>query len=369
MSKKVRKSRVNPAIHDFIVDKVGIHSRDIANLTAKKFGVTRNTINRYLDRLVAEGILHSEGQTRARVYRLRYFLDKTESFDVTPATEEHIVFRQYVEPHLEGASDNAIDICSYGVYEMVNNVRDHSTSQKCAITVKRNARRIEVYIRDYGVGIFKKIANECKLNDERESILELAKGKLTTDPAHHTGEGIFFTSRMCREFEIASGNLAYHHEMSDDNDILIQTDDLHDSINGTLVFLEIDANPNYTSVDIFRQYEEQSDGVGHFQKTHVPVKLALYGNEQLISRSQARRVLARFNKFTEVMLDFKDVPRVGPAFVDEIFRVFRRQNPDVKIIPIRMNDEVRETITRAMRNGDASGEPPDAPTAPAPSSS
>ena len=57
------------------------------------------------------------------------------------------------------------------------------------------------------MGIFKKIQKALDLLDERHAILELAKGKLTTDPKHHTGEGIFFTSRMFDEFTILSGGV------------------------------------------------------------------------------------------------------------------------------------------------------------------
>jgi len=38
----------------------------------------------------------------------------------------------------------------------------------------------------------------------------LAKGKLTTDPKRHSGEGIFFSSRMFDEFDILSGGVFSH---------------------------------------------------------------------------------------------------------------------------------------------------------------
>src|SRR5262249_8366624 len=148
-------------------------------------------------------------------------------------------------------------------------------------------------------------AKACKLNDPRESILELVKGKLTTDPEHHTGEGLFFTSRMCRRFDIHSGTLIYGHIMQED-DFLIEQDETNKYIQGTWITLTVDTSPSYTFQEIFRKYEVDVDGAMAFRKTHVPVRLALYGNEQLISRSQARRVLSRFNKFSEVMLDFKN---------------------------------------------------------------
>ena len=53
-------------------------------------------------------------------------------------------------------------------------------------------------------------------------------------------------------------------------------------------------------------------------------------------------------KFREVVLDFKGVGSVGQAFVDEIFRVFKNEHPDIKIQYINANDEVGAMIKRGI---------------------
>jgi hypothetical protein len=211
----------------------------------------------------------------------------------------------------------------------------------CDIELRENAKRIQINIGDRGVGIFYKIKNECGLEDARHALLELSKGKLTTDPERHTGEGVFFTSRMFTRFEILSNDLFFSREMQDDEDWLIEVENRHTATKGTMITLVLDKSATYTDVDVFKKYENDDSG---FTKTHVPVRLARYGEEQLVSRSQARRVLARFNRFSEVILDFKDVPRIGRAFADEIFRVFRDEHPGIQIIPVRTTPEVRATI-------------------------
>ena len=67
----------------------------------------------------------------------------------------------------------------------------------------------------------------------------------------------------------------------------------------------------------------------------------------LVSRSQAKRVVARLNNFKEAALDFTDVPEVGPAFADEIFRVYRAANPGLSLTVIHANEAVRQMIHRA----------------------
>lgn len=85
----------------------------------------------------------------------------------------------------------------------------------------------------------------------------------------------------------------------------------------------------------------------HSQKTPAPFALAECGEGDLISRSQARRVLLRFDRFSEVLLDFDGVESIGQAFADEIFRVFRRENPKIKLGWTRANPIVERMIRRA----------------------
>jgi uncharacterized protein (DUF1330 family) len=74
------------------------------------------------------------------------------------------------------------------------------------------------------------------------------------------------------------------------------------------------------------------------------VKLARYGNENLISRSQAKRLLTRLDKFKTVVLEFDDVPQIGRAFADEIFRVFANAHPGTRIIPMYHNKMIDNLI-------------------------
>jgi anti-sigma regulatory factor (Ser/Thr protein kinase) len=342
-----RRSRENPEIRNFILRHIGRHPKDIASYAAAHFKTTRVTTNRYLSKLTRQGLLLASGETKAREYKLKTLEEHAAIIEISKDTEEHVVFREQIAPYIQKFPQNVIEIVEYCASEMINNVIDHSESNICKITTKINAGEIIIFIRDHGVGIFKKIQKECNLNDAREAILELAKGKLTTDPDRHTGEGIFFTSRMCLDFDILSGNLVYTHYMEDDDDYLFEREKERPDINGTLVLLTIDANAEFRVQDVFAKYESDVDGYRAFTRTHVPVRLALYGNEQLVSRSQARRVLARFNRFSEVCLDFKDVPRIGKAFADEIFRVYRKEHPEVRIIPFRYSQEVKEVIDRA----------------------
>jgi STAS-like domain of unknown function (DUF4325) len=57
--------------------------------------------------------------------------------------------------------------------------------------------------------------------------------------------------------------------------------------------------------------------------------------------------MARLERFREVFLDFKEIRSIGPAFADEIFRVFQRSHPEMKIVAVNANDEVSKMIAKA----------------------
>lgn len=54
--------------------------------------------------------------------------------------------------------------------------------------------------------------------------------------------------------------------------------------------------------EIFDEYADP-DKDPSFHKTCIPVKLMQHEGESLLSRSQAKRLISRFDRFTEVILD------------------------------------------------------------------
>jgi STAS-like domain of unknown function (DUF4325) len=82
----------------------------------------------------------------------------------------------------------------------------------------------------------------------------------------------------------------------------------------------------------------------YFVKPHAPLSLGRYPGEQLASRSQAKRIMARFHDFAEVILDFDGVSDIGQAFADEIFRVFKNEHPDTFLMAANANENIERMI-------------------------
>lgn len=329
---------------EFLARAIEEGKKGIVALAASRFGVSRQTVHKYLSDMLSQGILEAAGRTKARVYKLRTLSSQEVRLAIRNDLQEDVVWRQHFAKLLSGLAENVRSICNYGLTEILNNAIDHSSGSYVTARLGLTYASVYLDVEDDGMGIFKKIKDGLGLADEREAILELSKGKVTTNPQRHSGEGIFFTSRMFDMFLIAANRLNFvHHGAADD--WLIE-DDLSERPNqGTWVRMELSTWTDRTTQEVFDKYTSGKDYPG-FDKTRVPVNLLLVGEENLVSRSQAKRLLARFSRFKEVILDFKGVKQIGQAFADEIFRVFAGQHPGIKIIPLGMNDQVSNMVKR-----------------------
>jgi hypothetical protein len=332
-------------IRKFILEHVEKHPNDVTSLTSEHFKITRQATNKHLKRLVYEKALTETGETRKRAYKLAALVEWRVAYKIAPDLEEHVLWDKDISLVLQPLPENVMDIWHYGFTEMLNNAKDHSGAAIIAVRISKTAINTKMTISDDGVGIFKKIQEAFNLPDQRYAILELAKGKLTTDPARHTGEGIFFSSRMFDHFAIGADKTYYGHNFGDQADWIMEWGPA-----GTTVIMELSNHTARRSEKIFDQYAS-SDGDYGFNKTVVPVKLAQYGNDKLISRSQAKRVVARLELFKTILFDFTGVPTIGQAFADEIFRVFANEHPTISILPINASSEVHRMIVRATQGG------------------
>jgi DNA-binding transcriptional ArsR family regulator len=329
-------------IRRFILEQVEKSPGDVTKTTSERFGITRQAVNKHLRRLVAEGVIRRSGKTRDTVYRLAPLSEWFRTYKIESELAEDVVWTRDVRSVFGKLPDNVLDIWHYGFTEMFNNAIDHSSGETITVHIRQTATTTEMLISDDGIGIFRKIQAEMGLLDERHSILELAKGKLTTDPAGHTGEGIFFTSRMFDLFDILSGGIYFSHKFGDVEDWIMER---HRPSRGTWVWMNLNNQTARTAKRVFDRYAS-GDNYG-FAKTIVPVRLAQYGNDSLISRSQAKRLLARVELFETVIFDFNEVETIGPAFADEIFRVFPLRYPEISLYSIHANSAVKRMIERA----------------------
>lgn len=329
-------------IDDALLQAVAAHPRDLVGMVAAQLGLSGARISIQVRELVAEGYLRKVGTTRP-TYAIGANRRFRQSYPRAGLAED-ILWPAQLSPLLRDLPRNILDIAHHGVTEMVNNAIDHSEATRVFVHMELREGMLSLTIADDGVGIFRKITRALDLPDERLALLELSKGKFTTDPRNHSGEGVFFTSRMFDSFEIVSGGLVFSHDEGHGKDVLFDFDDMPQT--GTLVFMAIRTTSARTAKQVFDEYSSGPDDYT-FAKTVVPVRLVQVGDENLISRSQAKRLLQRVDRFRHVVLDFGGVSAIGQAFADEIFRVFAQAHPEVELLPLHAVPEVQQMIRRA----------------------
>jgi STAS-like domain of unknown function (DUF4325) len=230
----------------------------------------------------------------------------------------------------------------YAFTEMLNNAIDHSGSETATITWWVGADQWSFEIRDYGVGAYPKLRVGLRLASEFEAVQELSKGKRTTDRQRHTGEGIFFTSKVVDIFRLTSGGVRW----TVDNlrhDTALGVVSISD---GTSAVCQIDPQTDRSLGDIFREFSRDHA----FVRTRPVVKLFEIGTT-FVSRSEARRLLDGLDvDFDTVEADFAGVTDVGQGFVDELLRVWPAAHPDKTVIPTNMNPAVQFMIERGLSN-------------------
>jgi len=338
------------------IDKEAIRQRALALIAtgdsgtgprlASEFGVSRQVANGYLQGLVKDGLIVASGSTRARTYKLIPLVEVDDSFS-RGGLEENRVWETLCLPHLEDLPGNVTDIWHYGVTEMINNAIDHSGANTIRVSLARNGLYSECAVVDDGEGIFLRIQRAFGLDNPREAILELAKGKLTTDPANHSGEGIFFSSRAMDEFHLESGALHFRHA----DQTFDRLDELDQPIEGTQVRMRLANHSERQLKDVFDAYTDPEEYT--FDRTVLPMRLAQQKGQKLISRSQAKRIANRFERFKRVQLDFSGVEFIGQAFADELFRVYANAHPDIRIVPINTDSAVDKMIRRVINTAKA----------------
>lgn len=224
--------------------------------------------------------------------------------------------RRALRPNVEA-------IAHYAFTEMLNNAIEHSEAARCSVRLRLEPATLTFEVRDPGIGVFHSIASKLHLEDEHGALVELLKGRTTTMREAHTGEGIFFTSRVADRFVLRSHRIQVEWSRAKD-DVFVSKQRL---LEGTRVSFAIQRGSRRRLEDVFGEFAPEEYDF-RFQKTKVLVKLL---QRDYVSRSEAKRLLANLEKFREIVLDFRDVKAVGQGFADEVFRVFARGHPEISI--------------------------------------
>lgn len=325
----------------YLLDKIHQGDSSIVKKTADAFDITPATIYKYIDELIGKKVLEKKMRGKYElVKKYKAFFLKRSAGELS---SEQVIFDKYIKPEISELPKNVIEIWEYIIGEMVNNIIDHSSAENVYIMLVSDYLNTRILLCDDGIGIFEKIKTYFDLDTIDDAVSELFKGKVTTDSANHSGEGIFFSSRIADNFAIISSDKMFTHNKFE-IDSLNDFPDADLPNNGTCVIVDLSNWTKKKTADVFIEYEDDN---GDFIKTKISI--GSYFDGSPVSRSQAKRLCNRLNSFKQIELDFDGIEWMGQGFAHQLFVVYQNANPGVELLPKNMNEAVQRMYNHVIQ--------------------
>ncbi len=325
-------------------------------------GLTRQGLQGHLKNAMASGLIHRIGRGRGTRYergdawghdrgaagrddRGDCVREGASSFERTSSTagldESEIskALLEWLDVESPSHTPEVEKVLDYAVSEIVNNAIDHSGAPLVSTRASVRDGVVDIVIEDEGMGVFERLCTGLGLDDHLHAIQELSKGRSTTAPEAHSGEGIFFTSKVVTRFELTANGLTWIVDNEIEDETIREADDRP----GTRVTIRIRVDATVDIAEVFGRFTTDMA----YDKTRCVIRLFEHGS-RFVARSQAKRLMANLERFRVVEFDFKGIEQVGQGFVDEVFRVWANQHPETEIVPINMGRTVEFMVRRGL---------------------
>ena len=334
-------------IKNYILKHIDLKDNDLVAKTATNFNISRTSVYNYIKQLENENAIKKSENSKKYKYEL-VKQRHTSIYDTSTSLDEDLIFNSDIKQYLSELPKNVYGIWRHGFTEMMNNAIDHANAKKILCSVYLSKLTTEIIIIDNGVGIFNKIKDyfiektgeEISLDD---AVMQLAAGKFTTSKLNHSGEGIFFTSKIFDEFVIYSDNKMFSRNAITQDFYKVEHGEIPYE-KGTIVLMKLSNSSSKKLEAVFNEYTSVDEG---FNKTQIPIA-TVFPDGYPVSRSEAKRLAAAISRFEEVELDFAGVENLGQGFAHELFVVFARNNPNIKLLPVNCNTTVEGMIKRVQ---------------------
>ena len=322
----------------WITEAAVLHGSELPAHMMARLGISRRRATLVLKKLVAMRWLHFSGTPRRPQYSPGPLRQVVHRYGL-PGLQEDVPWRCDFAPYfaLPGAVQR---MAQHAFTELVNNAVDHSGGGSVTVSMRQTPLQLQLLVSDDGCGVFKRIEQSFAIADPRLAMLELSKGKLTSAPEHHSGHGLFFTSRLADVFDIHANAAAFQHRSWEARSWRLGKPAIRA---GTSIYLGISLDTPRTLDAVLRAHSADAASYG-FERTVVPLSLMDTGNQTLCSRADAKRVASRLSAFRRAEIDFDGINDIGHGFADELFRVFGRQHPNLELVPVSMSAQVRAMV-------------------------
>lgn len=343
-----RPQRARPALlaqaTQWITSAAREHPAELAAHLMQRLEISRRRAGRLLRELEAAQWLRNEGTVRRPHWQPGALRQVVRQYPLA-GLQEDLPWRCDFAPCFELPLE-VRRMAQHAFSELLNNAIDHSGGSQVTVSMRQTALQLQLLVSDDGCGLFERLAQSFAIDDPDLAMFELAKGRLSSAPQWHSGHGLYFTARLADVFDIHANNAGFQHRAWGEQ-IWRPTRALPRQ--GTTVYLAIALDTPRTLDAVLRSHSRDGQGYA-FERTQLPLAL-LAGQELLLSRADARRVSARLPRFGIAELDFGGVAAIGHGFADELFRVFRREHPQVELQAKKMAPAVSAMVASVSDAG------------------
>ena len=259
------------------------HPDDLALQLEQAFTLGRRRARRLLDQMVALQWLHAEGTRRRPRFRPGPLRQVVRRYEL-PNVEEDLAWSRDFAPYF-ALPDAVLRLARHAFTELVNNAAEHSGGSQVTVSMRQTPTNMQLLVSDDGCGLFARLGTSHHLETPALAMLELGKGRLTSQPSRHTGRGLYFTARVADVLDLHANDAAFQHRGWQPH----HWQPVRPAARGgTSVFVAF-------SLDTARCLDAEMrahslDGAGYgFERTRVALSLLGDAQQGLESRAQARR--------------------------------------------------------------------------------
>jgi anti-sigma regulatory factor (Ser/Thr protein kinase) len=307
----------------------------------QRLGVSRRRAQLLLGRLVAAQWLTSQGTPRQPRHAPGALRQVVARYPLA-GLQEDLPWRRDFAPCFALPAAVA-QIAQHAFTELLNNAIDHSGGTQVTVSIRQTPLQLQLLVSDDGCGLFSRIGRDFAIDEPEHALLALGTGKLTSQPARHSGHGLFFTSRLADVFDLTADGRRFQRRAWDGGTWHAQALPGATAVGaarrpGTSVYFALALDTPRTLDALLQQHSRSGQGYD-FSRTRVPLALlAAGGLAQLASRAEARRAAQRLEGFQCAELDFTGVQQLGHGFADE------RAHPQIELQPVGMAPQVAAMV-------------------------
>lgn len=327
-------------IKTFILQNIAKHRKNIVQEVIGRFGISRQAVNKHMNRLISDNKVMAYGVTKGRYYELVPEVNYSKTINFDKKQDPELIFNKFIKPQIQILKNNLYDIFQFSICALLTNIQDYSNARTVYFKLFISHKKVHFIISDNGIGIFEDIKNKQNLYNERLAALELAKGSISSEPQNRSGEEVKLICNLFDTITIDSSGQSLSFNKK--NEKWLINDSLQSK--GTRIHLTIDTFRKRTCKEVFERYFSSENS-----KVRIPVNLADISQQNIVnSKSYVSYVLRNINNYNKVEFDFSQVNLIGPTFANELVRKTRESNLFAEIEWVNTNKTINLIMSNAL---------------------